>query len=136
MGGHFSFTMDSVMFGLHDLQGWDFNGPVQGGGNNAMATTYILFEEKLSRCHADSSLRFQIFRELDNEGYVGWDTTLKLVVDSYFWPTMKREVYSPFQIMYGYGVNPKSPLDLIPIPDLERVHGKVEDFIQQLKEVH
>ena len=38
------------------------------------------------------SLRLQIIQELHNEGHVGRDRTLKLVTDSYFWPTLRRDV--------------------------------------------
>lgn len=43
-------------------------------------------------CVPECSLRLQIIRELHGEGHVGRDRTLKLVVDSYFWPTLRRDV--------------------------------------------
>ena len=43
-------------------------------------------------CVPESSLRLQISRELHGEGHVGRGPTLKLVVDSYFWPTLRRDV--------------------------------------------
>lgn len=43
-------------------------------------------------CVPDCSLRLQIVAELHNEGHVGRDRTLKLVTDSYFWPTLRRDV--------------------------------------------
>ncbi|GJW19099.1 putative nucleotidyltransferase, ribonuclease H [Tanacetum coccineum] len=43
-------------------------------------------------CIPDSSLRFQIIKELHGEGHVGRDHTLQLVQASYFWPTMRKEV--------------------------------------------
>ena len=43
-------------------------------------------------CVPACSLRLQIIQELHNEGHVGRDRTLKLVTDSYFWPTLRRDV--------------------------------------------
>ena len=43
-------------------------------------------------CVPTCSLRLQIIQELHNEGHVGRDRTLKLVTDSYFWPTLRRDV--------------------------------------------
>lgn len=43
-------------------------------------------------CVPDSSFRLQIVKELHGEGHVRQDRTLKLVADSYFWPTLCRDV--------------------------------------------
>lgn len=43
-------------------------------------------------CIPDCSLRLQIIQELHNEGDIGRDRTLKLVTQSYFWPTQLRDV--------------------------------------------
>ena len=43
-------------------------------------------------CIPESSLRVKIIKELHDEGHVGRDRTLQLVKDSYFWPTIRREV--------------------------------------------
>lgn len=45
-------------------------------------------------CVPESSLRLQIIKELHGEGerHIGRDRTLKLVTDSYFWPTLRRDV--------------------------------------------
>lgn len=40
----------------------------------------------------DCSLRLQIIVELHHEGHIGRDRTFKLVTDSYFWPTLRRDV--------------------------------------------
>ncbi|GJZ53308.1 putative reverse transcriptase domain-containing protein [Tanacetum coccineum] len=44
-------------------------------------------------CIPDSSLRLQIIKELHGEGHVGRDRTLQLVQASYFWPTMRKEIF-------------------------------------------
>lgn len=43
-------------------------------------------------CIPESSLRLKIIKELHEEGHVGRDRTLHLVSQSYFWPSMRREV--------------------------------------------
>lgn len=43
-------------------------------------------------CVPDCSWRLRIIQELHGEGPVGRDRTLKLVTDSYFWPTLRRDV--------------------------------------------
>ncbi|KAH9706010.1 Endonuclease [Citrus sinensis] len=44
-------------------------------------------------CVPDSSLRLKIIAELPNEWHMGRDKTLALIANTYFWPTMRREVY-------------------------------------------
>ncbi|KAH9763915.1 Endonuclease [Citrus sinensis] len=44
-------------------------------------------------CVPNSSLRLKIISELHNEGHMGRDKTLALNANTYFWPTMRREVY-------------------------------------------
>jgi len=48
--------------------------------------------------------------------------------------TNRSAVCSPFNIIYG--VNPRAPIDLAPIPDLKQVHAKAEDLIARIQEVH
>ena len=43
-------------------------------------------------CIPDCSWRMKIVKELHDEGHVGRDRTLQLVTQSYFWPTIRREV--------------------------------------------
>jgi len=44
-------------------------------------------------CVPESSLRLKIITDLHNEGHVGRDKTLALVAASYYWPTLRRDVY-------------------------------------------
>ena len=43
-------------------------------------------------CILDSSLCLRVIQELHNEGHMGRDKTMKLVTNSYFWPTMRKEI--------------------------------------------
>ena len=49
----------------------------------------FLFKEN-QLCVLDCNLRLQIIKELHGEGHVGWDRTLQLVRESYFWPTVRK----------------------------------------------
>ncbi|PKI59742.1 hypothetical protein CRG98_019845 [Punica granatum] len=42
--------------------------------------------------------------------------------------------FNPFQVVYS--VIPRGPLDLLPMPDKTRVHGKAADFVNGLQEIH
>ncbi|KAH9668898.1 hypothetical protein KPL70_021563 [Citrus sinensis] len=44
-------------------------------------------------CVPDSSLRLKIIAELHNEGHMSRDKTLALIANTYFCPTMRREIY-------------------------------------------
>lgn len=43
-------------------------------------------------CFPESSLRLKIIKELHEEGHVGHDRILQLVIDAYFWPSLRRDV--------------------------------------------
>ena len=43
-------------------------------------------------CIPDSSLHLRVIQELHNKGHMGRDKTIKLVTDSYFWLTMRKEI--------------------------------------------
>lgn len=51
----------------------------------------FLFKEN-QLCIPNCSLRLQIIKELHDEGHVGRDRTLQLVTNSYFWPSLRRDV--------------------------------------------
>ena len=43
-------------------------------------------------CIPDSSLGLRVIQELHNETHIGHVKTMKLVTNSYFWPTMQKEI--------------------------------------------
>ncbi|CAA7034520.1 unnamed protein product [Microthlaspi erraticum] len=61
-----------------------------------VGTDFLLFDGYLFRgaqlCVPECSLRLKIILELHSEGHVGRDRTLQLVTNSYFWPTVRRDV--------------------------------------------
>ncbi|XP_077242596.1 uncharacterized protein LOC143883121 [Tasmannia lanceolata] len=106
-------------------------------------------------CVPDCSLRQKVIGEIHNEGHFCHDKTLQLVSAKYYWPHQKRDVYryvmrcqncqiakgqttdagcSPFVVIYGR--QPKSALDLAPIPFAEKPIVQVEDFVSQMKLIH
>ncbi|KAH7575643.1 hypothetical protein JRO89_XS02G0176800 [Xanthoceras sorbifolium] len=74
-------------------------------------------------CIPDCSLRLKIIKEQHNEGHMGRDKTLQLVANSYFWPTLRRNVYRFVEACHI-------------LPDLVRKSGKAADFIKQLEQIH
>ncbi|KAF8093386.1 hypothetical protein N665_0383s0018 [Sinapis alba] len=63
---------------------------------NGVVSEYSMVDQFIFRgnrlCVPTSSFRLQIIKELHSEGHVGRDRTLKLVSDSYFWPSLRRDV--------------------------------------------
>lgn len=61
-----------------------------------LSSTYTLDDgflfKDLCICVPDCSMRLQIISELHNEGHVGRDRTLQLVTQSYFLPTLRKDV--------------------------------------------
>ncbi|WZZ73881.1 hypothetical protein YC2023_085251 [Brassica napus] len=62
----------------------------------------------------EGSWRLRIIQELHNEGHIGRDRTLKLVLESYFWPSLRRDV-ARF---------------------VERDHGEAMDFVADVSHIH
>ncbi|GFS34996.1 hypothetical protein Acr_00g0037210 [Actinidia rufa] len=112
------------------------------------------------------SLRLKIIKKLHDEGHMGRDKTFQLVADSYYWPSMRRNLLrclveenlkswdqklyqaefafnrsmnrnSGFSPFFAsYAFQPRAPINLAPILDLKGVHRKAEDFISDLQDVH
>ncbi|KAH7568724.1 hypothetical protein JRO89_XS06G0037300 [Xanthoceras sorbifolium] len=74
------FHSTSIMLNLNAIENRDF----------LVVDGFLFHGNQL--CVPDSSLRFQIIKELHGEGHVGRDRTLQLVKSNYFWPTIRREV--------------------------------------------
>ena len=51
----------------------------------------FLFKEN-QLCIPDISLHLRVIQALHNEGHIGPDKTMKFVIDSYFWQTMRKEI--------------------------------------------
>ncbi|WZZ01996.1 hypothetical protein YC2023_074324 [Brassica napus] len=93
---------------------WDMGFRVQSRAR----TDYCLQDGFLFRdnkmCVPEGSWRLHIIQELHNEGHVGRDRTIKLVMDSYFWPSMRRDV-ARF---------------------VERDHGEAVEFVANISHIH
>ena len=63
---------------------------------NDIRSEFLLHEEFIFRegrlCVPECSWRLQLIKELHEEGHVGRDRTLQLLTESYFWPSMRRDV--------------------------------------------
>lgn len=51
---------------------------------------YLFQDNRL--CVPEGSWRLQIIHELHSEGHVGRDRTLQLVLESFYWPSVRRDV--------------------------------------------
>ena len=61
----------------------------------------------------------------------GWDQQLGQAEFAFNHSVNRNIGFFSFHIVYGFV--PRSPLDLAPVPDLKRVHGKAEHLIKQLQ---
>lgn len=93
-------TMHTTVAGFEtfaDLYETDaFFGRILADVKSGISSTYSLDDgflfKDLRICIPECSLRLQIISDLHNEGHVGRDRTLQLVAQTYFWPTLRRDV--------------------------------------------
>jgi hypothetical protein len=71
---------------------------------------------------------------LVGENLKSWDLQLYQVEFAYNRSINRSTGLSPFTIIYGG--NPRTPLDLAPLPDLKRTNTKAKDLIAHIKEGH
>ena len=64
----------------------------------------------------------------------GWDQQLGQAKFAFNHSVNCSTGFSLFQIVYSFVS--RSPFDLAHVPDLKKVHGKAEDFIKQLQQIH
>ena len=75
-----------------------------------------------------------LLRCLVGDNVRSWDLKLSQAEFAHNHAVNRSSGFSPFQVVYS--LVPRSPLDLIPLPNRTRIHGKAEDFVQGLREVH
>ena len=68
------------------------------------------------------------------ENLKSWDLQLYQVEFAYNQSVNQSTGLSPFTIIYGG--DPRTPLDLTPLPDLKRTNTKTEELIAHIKEGH
>lgn len=75
-----------------------------------------------------------MLRALVGENIRAWESRLCQAEFAHNHAVNRSSGYSPFQVVYG--MVPRCPLDLAPLPDPKRLHGKAVDFITSLQQVH
>ena len=75
-----------------------------------------------------------LLRSLVGDHVKSWDQKLSQAEFAHNHAVNRSTGFSPFQVVYS--VAPRSPLDLLPVPDKTRIHGKAADFVHSLQEVH
>ena len=74
-----------------------------------------------------------LLRSLVEDHVKRWDHKLSQAEFTFNHLVNRSMGLCPFPIVYGI---PWAPIDLAPVPDLKRVHGKAEDFIEQLQQIY
>ena len=75
-----------------------------------------------------------MLRCLAGEHVKSWDQKLCQAVFAHNHAVNRSTGFSPFTVVYS--VMPRGPLNLIPLPDKIRIHGKAATFVSGLQEVH
>ncbi|PKI54075.1 hypothetical protein CRG98_025569 [Punica granatum] len=75
-----------------------------------------------------------LLKGLVGEHVKSWDQKLSSAEFAHNHAVNRSTGFSPFQVEYS--VTPRGPLDLLPVPDKTRVHGKAADFVHGLQEIH
>ena len=75
-----------------------------------------------------------LLRCLTGEHVKSWDQKLCQAEFALNHAMSSSTRFNPFQVIYS--IVPRGPLDLIPLPSRIRVHGKAEEFVGGLQEIH
>ena len=75
-----------------------------------------------------------LLRSLVEDHLKSWDQKLCQAEFAFNHSVNRSTGFSPFQVVYGF--NPRTPVDLAPVPSLKRSSGKAEDFMASLQQVH
>lgn len=75
-----------------------------------------------------------MLRALVGDNIRTWETRLCQAEFAHNHAVNRSSGFSPFQVVYG--TIPRCPLDLAPLPDKTRVHGKASEFVSSLQETH
>lgn len=75
-----------------------------------------------------------MLRALVGDNIKAWESRLCQAEFAHNHAVNRSSGFSPFQVVYGFV--PRGPLDLAPLPDKNRLHGKASDFVSALQDVH
>lgn len=75
-----------------------------------------------------------MLRSLVGENIKSWDSRLCQAEFAHNHANNRSSGFSPFKVVYG--LVPRCPLDLAPLPDLTRFHGGAAEFVTALQETH
>lgn len=75
-----------------------------------------------------------MLRALVGDNIRSWDSRLPQAEFAHNHATNRSTGFSPFQIVFG--LVPRCPLDLVPLPDPAHAHGLASDFVSALQDVH
>jgi len=75
-----------------------------------------------------------LLRVLVKKSVKGWDELLPHAEFAFNRALSKATSLSPFQVVYGY--NPRTPLDLVPIPNPTKFSWEAEKRAKEIQELH
>ena len=75
-----------------------------------------------------------LLRVLVKKSIKGWDELLPHAEFAFNRAPSKATTLSPFQVVYGY--NPRTPLDLVPIPNPTKFSWEAEKRAKEIQELH
>ncbi|KAK1586319.1 hypothetical protein Q3G72_001248 [Acer saccharum] len=75
-----------------------------------------------------------LLRCLVGENTRAWDQKLSQAKFAHNHAINRSTGFSPFQVVYS--VLPRGSLDLLPLPNKTRIHGKAGDFVEHLQDTH
>ena len=73
-------------------------------------------------------------RSLVGDNLKTWDQKMYQAEFAFNHSVNRSTGFSPFYIVYGF--QPRAPIDLAPVNNLKRIHGKAEDFVANLQHIH
>lgn len=75
-----------------------------------------------------------MLRALIGDNIKAWESRLCQAEFAHNHAVNRSSGFSPFNVVYG--VLPRCPLDLAPLPDQKCIHGSAADFVSSLQDVH
>ncbi|KAL6548706.1 hypothetical protein OROGR_008472 [Orobanche gracilis] len=75
-----------------------------------------------------------LLRALVGDNIRSWDSKLPQAEFAHNSAVNRSTGYSPFEVIFG--LLPRGPVDLLPLPDAVRPHGVASDFIADLQRIH
>lgn len=88
----------------------------------------------MGKLKSSTALSVTCYTALFLDNPKGWDMKLSQVEFAHNHAMNRSTGFKPFQVVYS--ILPRGPIDLAPLPEKTRVHGKAADFLTGLQSIH